>query len=60
MVLTNQQVAEHAFLSGMYRDGDFPDHLVAKAEAILRSPPGTGDHPNRDTPSARHRPPAAA
>jgi hypothetical protein len=33
--LTNQQVAGHAFLKGMYDDGYFPDHLVDKGKAIL-------------------------
>jgi hypothetical protein len=32
---TNQQVANHAFLTGMYKDAYFPDHLVDKGKAIL-------------------------
>jgi hypothetical protein len=32
---TNQQVANHAFLRGMYEDGYFPDHVVDKGKAIL-------------------------
>ncbi|MEO3827360.1 DUF5713 family protein [Actinomadura sp. B10D3] len=35
MSLTNQQVADHAFLKGLYDDGYFPDHLVDKGKAIL-------------------------
>jgi hypothetical protein len=30
-----QQVANHAFLGGMYEDGYFPDHVVDKGKAIL-------------------------
>lgn len=32
---TNQQVANYAFLSGMYEDGFYPDHVVDKGKAIL-------------------------
>ncbi|MFB4313895.1 DUF5713 family protein [Actinomadura sp. 21ATH] len=32
---TNQQVADHAFLRGLYEDGHFPDHLVDEGKAIL-------------------------
>ncbi|MFJ7910626.1 DUF5713 family protein [Kitasatospora sp. NPDC096204] len=35
MAITNQRVAEHAFLRGMYRDPYFPDHVVDKGKAIL-------------------------
>lgn len=35
MAPTNRQVAEHAFLRGMYEDGYFPDRLVDKGKAIL-------------------------
>ncbi|WP_404800478.1 DUF5713 family protein [Actinomadura montaniterrae] len=35
--MTNQKVLEHEFLTGMYNDGYFPDHLVDKGEAILLS-----------------------
>ncbi|WP_086872474.1 DUF5713 family protein [Streptomyces viridochromogenes] len=35
MAITNEQVAEHAFLRGLYSDGYFPDHVVDKGKAIL-------------------------
>lgn len=35
VALTNRQVAEHAFLKGMYGDDYFPDHLVDRGKAIL-------------------------
>ncbi|MEU6429328.1 DUF5713 family protein [Microbispora sp. NPDC046973] len=35
MAPTNQHVAGHAFLRGMYEDGYYPDHLVDKGKAIL-------------------------
>ncbi|MGW3076229.1 DUF5713 family protein [Kitasatospora sp. NPDC001132] len=35
MAITNQRVAEHAFLRGMYRDPYFPDHIVDKGKAVL-------------------------
>ncbi|WP_433345968.1 DUF5713 family protein [Microtetraspora malaysiensis] len=35
MSLSNPQVANHAFLSGMYSDDYYPDHLVDKGKAIL-------------------------
>ncbi|MFA1546831.1 DUF5713 family protein [Actinomadura chokoriensis] len=35
MRLTNQKVLDHDFLTGMYNDGYFPDHLVDKGKAIL-------------------------
>jgi Family of unknown function (DUF5713) len=35
VTVTNQQVVDHSFLAGMYRDGYFPDHVVGKGEAIL-------------------------
>jgi hypothetical protein len=34
---TNQQVAGHTFLRGMYEDGYFPDHVVDKGKTILLS-----------------------
>jgi hypothetical protein len=37
MAVTNQKVLEHEFLTGMYNDGYFPDHLVDKGKAILLS-----------------------
>ncbi|TDC52503.1 hypothetical protein E1281_19095 [Actinomadura sp. KC345] len=36
MSLTNQQVAGHTFLEGMYQDDHYPDHVVDKGAAILR------------------------
>lgn len=33
--LTNQQVAGHKFLDGMYRDDYYPNHVVDKGAAIL-------------------------
>ncbi|MEU1601674.1 DUF5713 family protein [Streptomyces sp. NPDC005708] len=35
MAITNQQVAKHAFLEGMYSDTYFPDSVVDKGRAIL-------------------------
>jgi hypothetical protein len=35
MPITNQQVAEHAFLQQMYTDSYFPDHVVDLGRAIL-------------------------
>ncbi|MGW2649406.1 DUF5713 family protein [Streptomyces sp. NPDC001393] len=35
MQISNPQVAGHAFLDGLYRDGYFPDHVVDKGRAIL-------------------------
>ncbi|MBD0669464.1 DUF5713 family protein [Streptomyces sp. CBMA156] len=35
MTITNQRVAEQAFLKGMYRDPYFPDHVVDKGKAVL-------------------------
>lgn len=35
VAVTNQKVLEHEFLTGMYNDGYFPDHLVDKGKAIL-------------------------
>ncbi|GAA3465924.1 DUF5713 family protein [Nonomuraea roseola] len=35
MSSTHEHVAGHAFLSDMYEDGYFPDHLVDKGRAIL-------------------------
>lgn len=35
MTITNQQIAEHSFLSMMYGDDYFPNHLVDKGKAIL-------------------------
>lgn len=32
---TNQKVLDHEFLTGMYDDEYFPDHLVDKGKAIL-------------------------
>ncbi|MGH3390702.1 MAG: DUF5713 family protein [Actinomadura sp.] len=32
---TNQQVANHAFLRGMYEDGYYPDRVVDRGRAIL-------------------------
>lgn len=37
VAVTNQKVFEHEFLTGMYDDGYFPDHLVDKGKAILLS-----------------------
>ncbi|MEV4253292.1 DUF5713 family protein [Spirillospora sp. NPDC049652] len=36
MRITNARVVEHTFLDGMLGDGYYPDHLVAKGQAILR------------------------
>ncbi|MBW8482992.1 DUF5713 family protein [Actinomadura parmotrematis] len=35
MAPTNPRITGHAFLTGMYADGHFPDHLIDKAVAIL-------------------------
>ncbi|MEU8343387.1 hypothetical protein SAMN05443665_106119 [Actinomadura meyerae] len=35
VAVTNQKVLGHKFLTRMYDDGYFPDHLVDKAKAIL-------------------------
>ncbi|MEU9762110.1 DUF5713 family protein [Streptomyces sp. NPDC047985] len=35
MPITNQQIAEHAFLRLLYKDPYFPDHIVDKGRAIL-------------------------
>ncbi|MEU3655766.1 DUF5713 family protein [Streptomyces sp. NPDC032161] len=35
MPITNQQIAEHAFLKLLYKDSYFPDHVVDKGRAIL-------------------------
>ncbi|MEV0646733.1 DUF5713 family protein [Phytomonospora sp. NPDC050363] len=35
MPITNQRVAEYAFLQGLYDDPYFPDHVVDKGRAIL-------------------------
>ncbi|HET6859953.1 MAG TPA: DUF5713 family protein [Streptomyces sp.] len=35
MSVTNQQVAERAFLRNLYADGYFPDHVLDKGKAIL-------------------------
>ncbi|MER6503264.1 DUF5713 family protein [Streptomyces sp. NPDC001455] len=35
MPITNQQIAEHAFLKLLYEDSYFPDHVVDKGRAIL-------------------------
>ncbi|AXK32852.1 hypothetical protein DVA86_09515 [Streptomyces armeniacus] len=35
MPITNQQVAEHAFLQPLYADAYFPDHVLDKGRAIL-------------------------
>ncbi|POX64914.1 hypothetical protein C3492_04040 [Streptomyces sp. Ru62] len=35
MTITNEQVAGHAFLRGLYSDGYFPDHVVDKGKAIM-------------------------
>ncbi|GAA4504088.1 DUF5713 family protein [Actinoallomurus oryzae] len=32
---TNQRIAGHSFLEGMYDDDYFPDHVVDKGKAIL-------------------------
>lgn len=36
MPITNQQVAEHAFLQPLYEDDYFPPHLLDEGRAILR------------------------
>ncbi|MER5638011.1 DUF5713 family protein [Kitasatospora sp. NPDC002227] len=35
MPITNQQIAEHPFLQGMYRDSYYPDHVVDQGRAVL-------------------------
>ncbi|MGW8951337.1 DUF5713 family protein [Streptomyces sp. NPDC055709] len=35
MAITNQHVADHAFLRGMYSDTYFPDHVVDKGKEIM-------------------------
>ncbi|MFH9468614.1 DUF5713 family protein [Streptomyces clavifer] len=35
MAITNQRIAEYAFLRGLYADGYFPDHVVDKGRAVL-------------------------
>jgi len=35
MPISNQQVTEHSFLRGMYRDEYYPDHVVDQGRAIL-------------------------
>ncbi|GGY07834.1 DUF5713 family protein [Streptomyces minutiscleroticus] len=35
MPITNQQVAEHAFLRQLYADSYFPDHVVDKGREVL-------------------------
>ncbi|MEU5101443.1 MULTISPECIES: DUF5713 family protein [unclassified Streptomyces] len=35
MPIANKQVAAHAFLSGLYEDEYFPDHVIDKGVAIL-------------------------
>jgi uncharacterized protein DUF5713 len=35
MSISNQQVAEHAFLRHLYADAYFPDHVIDKGRAIL-------------------------
>ncbi|MBT2446808.1 hypothetical protein J7F03_06905 [Streptomyces sp. ISL-43] len=37
MSITNQQVADRAFLRQLYRDAYFPDHVLDKGCAILRA-----------------------
>ncbi|GIH76862.1 DUF5713 family protein [Planobispora longispora] len=32
---SNQQIAGHSFLEGMYRDGYYPDHVVDRGKEIL-------------------------
>jgi hypothetical protein len=32
---TNQQIAGHAFLKGLYQDGYYPDHVVDQGREIL-------------------------
>ncbi|WP_026412317.1 DUF5713 family protein [Actinomadura oligospora] len=36
MRITNAQVVGHTFLDGMVGDGYYPEHLVARGQAILR------------------------
>ncbi|MEU6880388.1 DUF5713 family protein [Streptomyces sp. NPDC046712] len=36
MSITNQQVAEYAFLRALYEDGYYPDSVVDKGKAILQ------------------------
>ncbi|MFF4919794.1 DUF5713 family protein [Kitasatospora sp. NPDC001261] len=35
MAITNQRVAEHEFLIGLYEDPYFPDHVLDRGKAIL-------------------------
>ncbi|KQV04757.1 MULTISPECIES: DUF5713 family protein [unclassified Kitasatospora] len=35
MTITNQQVAAHPFLRGLYRDDYYPDHVLDLGKAIL-------------------------
>ncbi|MFE2018459.1 DUF5713 family protein [Streptomyces sp. NPDC059499] len=35
MAITNQRMAEYAFLRGLYEDGYFPDPVVDKGRAVL-------------------------
>ncbi|MFD7865656.1 DUF5713 family protein [Streptomyces sp. NPDC057682] len=35
MAVTNEQLAQHAFLALLYEDDYFPDHLLDKGRAIL-------------------------
>ncbi|NYI03568.1 DUF5713 family protein [Allostreptomyces psammosilenae] len=36
MAITNQRMAERAFLRGLYRDDYYPDHVVDRGREILR------------------------
>ncbi|MFJ9241857.1 DUF5713 family protein [Streptomyces sp. NPDC101776] len=35
MPVSNEQITEHAFLRGLYRDDYYPDHVVDLGKAIL-------------------------
>ncbi|MFE2884595.1 DUF5713 family protein [Streptomyces graminifolii] len=35
MPVTNEQITEHDFLRGLYRDGYYPDHVVDLGKAVL-------------------------
>ncbi|WP_326697614.1 DUF5713 family protein [Streptomyces sp. NBC_01754] len=35
MAITNERMRQHAFLSGLYEDGYFPDHVVDKGRDVL-------------------------
>ncbi|MEV7899213.1 DUF5713 family protein [Streptomyces cyaneofuscatus] len=35
MMITNQQVAEHAFLLPLYEDDYYPDHVLDRGRAVL-------------------------